>query len=398
MKLPYKALAFASVLGLAVSGCSDDTESFSLQQEAPVQAPVIRYAPGVGTGTYIVVLKESAALQSGGDLAKAKQQAERAAVTKLKSNGIAAEKLDDVYTTALSGFAAHLTDEEVQLLRTDDQVAYIEEDQVISLAMGPPNKGGGGETGGQQSVPYGITRVRGGVDGINAGRAYVIDSGIDLDHPDLNVNVGLSRSYISRKDADDENGHGTHVAGTIAAIDNGIGVIGVAAGAEVVAIRVLDRRGSGSTTGVIAGVDYVAQTASSGDVANMSLGGGISTALDQAVKNASATCPFVLAAGNESADANTSSPGRTNGPSIYTISAMDSNDNFAYFSNYGSAVDYAAPGVGVESTYKNGGYASLSGTSMASPHAAGVILLGSFGTDGTVNNDPDGNPDAIIIH
>jgi subtilisin family serine protease len=159
---------------------------------------------------------------------------------------------------------------------------------------------------------------------------------------------------------------------------------------------VLDRRGSGSTSGVIAGVDYVAANASSSDVANMSLGGGISTSLDEAVLNASAHLRFVLAAGNESDDADSHSPARVNGPNVYTISAMDINDNWAYFSNYGPSVDYCAPGYSIQSTYKNGGYATLSGTSMAAPHVCGLLLLtNNLSTDGFVNNDPDGDPDPI---
>ncbi|HYQ57861.1 MAG TPA: S8 family serine peptidase, partial [Draconibacterium sp.] len=187
-------------------------------------------------------------------------------------------------------------------------------------------------------------------------------------------------------------------AGTIAAIDNNLGVVGVAAGAKVVAVRVLDRRGSGTVSGVIAGVDYVADNASSGDVANMSLGGGISKTLDNAVLAASSSCTFVLAAGNESDDANNHSPARVGDEStnVYTISACDINDNWAYFSNYGNAVDYCAPGYSIKSTWKDGGYNTISGTSMAAPHAAGVLLMGNPGSGGTVNGDPDGNPDTII--
>jgi subtilisin family serine protease len=159
---------------------------------------------------------------------------------------------------------------------------------------------------------------------------------------------------------------------------------------------VLDRRGSGSNSGVIAGVDYVAANAGSGDVANMSLGGGISTALDNAVIAASARCIFVLAAGNSSTDASTSSPARADGPNIYTISAMDSSDTWAYFSNYGDDVEYCAPGVAVFSTWKDGGYNTISGTSMAAPHAAGVLLLGNVFSDGQVSGDPDTSPDPII--
>jgi subtilisin family serine protease len=218
-----------------------------------------------------------------------------------------------------------------------------------------------------------------------------------MDHPDLNVDTQRAATFLgSNTTPDDQNGHGTHVAGTIAALDNSVGVIGVAPGAKVVPVRVLDRRGSGAISGVIAGVDYVAANAAAGDAANMSLGGGISTALDQAVLNAAAKgIKFALAAGNESKNADTSSPGRVNGTNIYTISAMDINNVWASFSNYGAAVDYCAPGVSIYSTYKDGGYATLSGTSMATPHVAGILLLTTIKTDGYVINDPDGNPDPI---
>ena len=124
----------------------------------------------------------------------------------------------------------------------------------------------------------------------------------------------------------------------------------------------------------------------------MSLGGGKSTALNNAVIAASERCSFVLAAGNESTDAGTKSPASAEGNNIYTISAFSNGDNWASFSNYGSVVDYAGPGVSINSTWKDGGYRSISGTSMAAPHIAGVLLAGPIATDGTVNGDPDGEP------
>lgn len=318
----------------------------------------------------------------------------------LEEYEISNEAVMHVYGNAVEGFAARLSDDMLTRLNGDSRIEYIEQDKIVALAP-PPGKGpgGGGTTPPGQDVPYGITRVNGGVNAVGK-IAWIIDSGIDLTHPDLNVDAGRSVSYV-RGDANDQNGHGTHVAGTIAAIDNEIGVVGVAAGATVVAVRVLDRRGSGRTSGVIAGVDYVGANAASNDVVNMSLGGGVSTTLDQAVVNASnaSGATFSLAAGNESDDANNHSPARANGNNIVTISAMDINDDFAYFSNYGNPpIDYCAPGVSIKSTWKNGGYNTISGTSMAAPHAAGVLLLGAASTDGTVNGDPDGNPDAIIVH
>ena len=161
--------------------------------------------------------------------------------------------------------------------------------------------------------------------------------------------------------------------------------------------RVLDRRGSGTYSDVIAGIDYVGSKCGDGDVANMSLGGGKSQAQNDAVVAASANCFFVLAAGNESRDAKDSSPASAEGDNIYTVSAIDSDDKFAYFSNYGIGVDYAGPGVRIDSTWKSGGYNSISGTSMAAPHIAGVRLVGTIQAGGTAIGDPDGNPDTIGV-
>ena len=174
----------------------------------------------------------------------------------------------------------------------------------------------------------------------------------------------------------------------------------MAPGATVIPVKVLDSRGSGSYSGVIAGVDHVAANGAAGDVANMSLGGPVSQALDDAVLAASQNgIIFALAAGNDSDDAHNHSPARVNGSNIYTISAMDVNDVFAYFSNYGNPqVDYCAPGINIKSTWMNGGYNTISGTSMASPHAAGVLLLGNASTDGYMSGDLDSNPDPIIVH
>ena len=313
-------------------------------------------------------------------------------------------QLKRVYSRTIRGFNVNMAPQAVeQMQRLNPNIAYCEQDQVVTIEQRgkkkPPKGGDGGDTGGSsQATPWGITRVGGGAAGQFA-TAWVIDSGIDLDHPDLNVDTSKSFNSVGRN-ADDQNGHGTHVAGTIAAIDNNIGVIGVAPGAPVVSVRVLDRRGSGSTSGVIAGVEHVANNGRPGDVANMSLGGGISTALDNAVASAAASSGvrFVLAAGNSAAPASSSSPARVNGNGIYTISAFAQGDNFASFSNYGNPpVDYAEPGVSIASTWKSGGYNTISGTSMAAPHFAGILLQGNPATDGRVNGDRDNNPDVIGV-
>ncbi len=385
-----KTLGTAALAGaFALSGC-DATGPDTASPDA-----LTADARGGNTDSYIVVFKDGAPNARG--------------LAQKLSNGNATH----VYEHSIKGFAAHFSPQAAAALAHNPNVAYVEKDQVAVMAppcgtpkggpcdSPPPSDGGGGS--GSQSTPYGITRVNGGASG--AGRvACVIDSGVDLDHPDLNVDVSRSRTYITSgkdaRDADDGNGHGSHVAGTIGALDNGQGVIGVAAGATIIAVKVLDSRGSGAYSAVIAGVDYAATAGCS--VANMSLGGPVSQALDDAVLKASKNVVFALAAGNESDNFQNHSPARAGGvlasDNVYAISAIDSADKFAYFSNYGAGVAYAAPGVGIESTWKNGGYNTISGTSMASPHAAGVFLLGNASTSGTAKNDPDGNPDPIIVH
>lgn len=318
--------------------------------------------------------------------------AERAEANKVV--GKAGGRIGHVYAHALQGFSINLPAKAAAVVAEHNpNIAYCEADQIATIidpvnALAKPG-GGGGSTA--ETTPVGITRVGGGAAYSGTGRAFVIDSGIDLTHPDLNVDTTLSKNFVSRETSpQDLNGHGTHVSGTIAAKINGIGVVGVAAGAKVVAVRVLDRRGSGAYSDVIAGVDYVASVGKAGDVANMSLGGPVSDMLDAAVLNASNNSKviFALAAGNETDDANNHSPARTDGPYIYTVAAVSSTDAFASFSNYSvinDPVDFAEPGVSILSTWLSGGYNTISGTSMATPHLAGLVLLGGPRSDGRLS-------------
>ena len=308
-----------------------------------------------------------------------------------------------VYRNSIRGFAVRMPAEpdprsQVAKLRAaNPKITRCERDQIMQISIQGKPGGGGGSTA--QVTDWGVARVGGPGTAVLGRTAWVIDTGIDLDHPDLNVDVARSKSFIRDTSPDDGNGHGSHVAGTIAARNNSVGVVGVAPGAKLVAVRVLDRRGSGTNSGVIAGVDYVADVGVSGDVANMSLGGGVSTLLDDAVKLAASTgIRFVLAAGNESDDANNHSPARAEGPNVFTVSSFARGDVWSSFSNFGNPpVDYAEPGSSIYSTYMNGGYATLSGTSMAAPHLAGILMTGPVRSTIAVAGDPDGKPDPIGI-
>ena len=313
------------------------------------------------------------------------------------------------YRFALNGIAATIPAGRLNALQNDPRVAFIEENlevQIVAQAM---------PTGIDRSFASGNSNLD--IDGSDDFRVdvdvAVIDTGIDFEHPDLNVVRGTDCTltngggpFATRycggpgegTGGDDDQSHGTHVAGTIGALDNGIGVVGVAPGARLHAVKVLDSRGSGYTSWIIAGIDWVV---AQGDieVLNMSLGGqGVTSSYQTAIDNAAANgVVSVVAAGNSNADANNYSPAYV--PSAITVSALadfdgiagglrsptcrtDQDDTLADFSNWGTAVDIAAPGVCILSTYpiEMGEYATISGTSMAAPHVAGAFaaLRGRF--------------------
>lgn len=410
-KLTLKsALLAVTVLGISLTACNRSTPVLEMEETLSPANEIVAGAPI--PGRYIIVMNDTdPTLTAGSSYSEILNSVKLDAVDVLQTYGIAADKLDNVYGAAIKGFSAFLSNNELDLLKKDQRIKYIEQDRWVKISATMDKEI---EVTAQQ-VPYGIARV-GSADGTGK-VAWIIDTGIQLNHPDLNVDVNRSRSFLgttgllglgllnlgggNNGSPNDGNGHGTHVAGTVAAKNNDIGVIGVAWNATVVAVRVLDNLGSGATSGVIQGVDYVASAAQPGDAANMSLGGGASTALDNAVANAASKgILFALAAGNDSRNASNTSPARVNGPNIWTVSAIDINDRFASFSNFGNPpVDFAAPGVNINSTWLNGGYRSISGTSMAAPHVCGIILLrgGAPATGGFAINDPDGNPDPIAV-
>jgi hypothetical protein len=320
-------------------------------------------------------------------------------------------KIRKAFKHAIKGFSADLSASEVANLKKDRRVKLVEPDYIISIepyggARSTGKKGGKTTspttsptdgTGTSQTTPWGITRVGGSHDG-SGKTAWIIDTGIDFENADLNVDIARSRNFVADgQTADDVYGHGTHVAGTIGARNNTVGVVGVAANATLVSVRVMGNDGRGTYSAIIAGIDYVAANASEGDVVNLSLGGSPSSALDAAVVNAANRgIRFAIAAGNSSTSAATISPARVEHSNVYTVSAVSSTGAFASFSNYGNPpIDFAAPGVSIVSTGLSGGTATKSGTSMAAPHVAGLLLLGSIRADGYATSDKDSNADPI---
>ena len=320
-------------------------------------APLGAGAAGEIKGQYIVVLQS-------GTGAAASDRVERRA----RGRG---GRVDRQYRRALNGFTAKLSDAALADVRSDPDVAYVEPDTVLSLNAAQTGATWGLDRIDQPALPldgtYSYTPAGTGVS------AYVIDTGIRTTHTEFGGRAVSGFDAIDGGAADDCNGHGTHVAGTV-----GGATYGVAKAVRLVGVRVLDCAGSGSTSGVIAGIDWVTNAHVAGEpaVANMSLGGSASTALDQAVKNSIADgVTYSVAAGNDNVDACGDSPGRT--PEALTVGSTMSTDARSSFSNFGTCLDLFAPGSSITSA----GYASdtatatMSGTSMAAPHVAGVAAL-----------------------
>ncbi|ROV57892.1 peptidase [Vibrio ponticus] len=308
------------------------------------------------------------------------------------------------YQTALKGLAVTMPLPALQAIsKTYPEIAWIEPDLVVFALPkgGKPDRGGSDEESyidtdnGTEVTPWGVHRLGGTKEPLSDAKAWILDTGIDVNHRDLNVVTKqgeqlLSRSFIEgQSELIDGDGHGTHVAGTVGAKANNLDVVGVAPGAAVVPIKVLSDSGSGSLSGVIAAIDYVAAQASPGDCANLSLGAqGSSLAMDTALKNAATSgVVFSIAAGNSGADIARYTPAQVQYDHVFTIAAVDNRDAPPRWSNYhtsasvsavGNAtfVEYALPGVSVISTKAGGGTVTYSGTSMAAPHFCGLIVSG----------------------
>lgn len=332
--------------------------------------------PDIVPGKFIVVLKDF-------------ENPEEVGNEMTRTHGLS---VDSVYSAAFKGFSANIPQSKLNKIKADKRVQFVSEDRVVEVLT--------------QTTPTGVSRVNAPLNsnkGTGIGVA-VIDTGIDLTHPDLQANIVANYSCIKgKKTANDDNGHGSHVAGTIAALNNSTGVVGVAPEAKLIAVKVLNSAGSGTWSSVICGIDWVTANAAKYNikVANLSLGGSGSSdnncgnsnndALHKAIcKSTRAGVTYTVAAGNNSADASTFAPASYD-DTVITVSALadsdglpeslgvttayGADDTFASFSNYGNVVDLGAPGVSIYSTWKGGGYNTISGTSMATPHVAGSAAL-----------------------
>jgi subtilisin family serine protease len=409
LSLGALTLAVASVGFLA----SCQKEQVAIEKPAVSTAPDDEFIVDTKSvpipGQYIVIFKDQATSRSSMTAAERKNAVRSTIASVLSKTGQRAE-IDDskIFSNTVQGFVAKIDAATADKLRKDERVAYVEQDKLVTLgrrgwSKATWNVAQDPQTPSTQKVPWGIRKVGGAGNGTGK-VAWIIDSGIDLLHPDLNVDASRSLSFLNSSNQgnwqspNDESGHGTHVAGIIAAKNNSFGVVGVAAGATVISLRVFDASNSGDASLVIEALDYVAEHGKAGDVINLSLGSDVFQSLDDAVRRTAAKGIFIsIAAGNESKDCANTSPARVNAPNVFTISAVDSLSRMASFSNYGEPVDYAAPGKQILSTYKGGKYAWLSGTSMAAPHVAGILLLngGKVNSSATITGDPDGNADKL---
>jgi subtilisin family serine protease len=318
-------------------------------------------------------------------------------------------KVTHEYTSVLRGFAATMSEQDARELAADSRVAFVEQNATVTIADDQTGAPWGLDRSDQANLPLnGTYSYASKAENVNA---YVIDTGISTQHGDFGGRASVGTDTVDDgRDGEDCNGHGTHVAGTV-----GGATYGLAKGVKLFAVRVLDCAGSGTNAGVIAGVDWVTANAQKPAVANMSLGGGASTALDNAVRTSIRSgVVYSLAAGNENADACGSSPART--PEAITVGATTRTDARASFSNTGTCVDLFAPGQDIASAWIGGTGATrtISGTSMAAPHVAGAIALylakeadaspaevqsalTGCATEGVVGDAGSGSPNRLLL-
>jgi subtilisin family serine protease len=379
-----KRRAFLPFLLVIVGAACADSTAPSGARLAPLVEPSMNMETQLIPGEYIVVLNE------GADVS------EEARAARGQGGEVVAE-----WATALNGYAVRGGPNLILALRADPNVQYVEQVQEYTTQVDQPNATWGIDRIDQEDGTdgkYSYTSTGSGV------TAYIIDTGILTSHNEFGGRASWGETTVGGQDTDC-NGHGTHVAGTV-----GGATYGVAKGVTLKAVKVLNCAGSGSTTSVVSGIDWVVGDHGTGKaVANMSLGGGASSAIDAAVgRGISDGVVFVVAAGNSSANACNYSPARVS--AAITVGATTSSDARASYSNFGTCVDIFAPGSGITSAWKNSNTATktISGTSMASPHVAGAVArylstnssasqLLSDATLGQVTNPGSGSPNRLLF-
>ncbi|ATL26594.1 S8 family peptidase [Streptomyces formicae] len=360
--LRSKKTVIAAAISTATAAVIGTVAALPAQASAPAEGTVIAAGSADAVkGSYLVTLKDSSGLKAASSRGK----------DLIAQYGGSVHK---TYKSALNGYAATgLSATEAKRLAADPAVASVEQDRVLHATATQSNAPWGLDRIDQAKLPLSGTytypdSAGGGV------TAYVIDTGVRITHTEISGRAVNGYDAVDGDNtAQDGNGHGTHVATTIAGK-----TYGVAKKAKIVAVRVLDNNGSGTTAGVVAGIDWVTNNHAAGApaVANMSLGGGASTTLDNAVKKSIADgVTYAVAAGNENTNAGNSSPARV--PEAITVGATSNTDARASFSNYGSILDIFAPGVNIKAGWNTSDTATntISGTSMATPHVAGAAAV-----------------------
>lgn len=400
------AVMAATVFACAAVVLAQEAEQKTKPPPAPQQTAESRVIPG----RYIVVLEDEGSGRTGAQAASDKRQAQQVASDLNQDDKV--QEVSQTYGAALEGFAAEIPAGKVGAVRSDPRVAFVAEDREVRASA--------------QTLPTGVNRVDADLDtnSVDAGNGSgavdadiaILDSGVYLRHPDLTIAGGKDCSTDGKNTFSDDNGHGSHVAGSAAAEDNATGVVGTAPGARLWAVKVLEADGSGSFSDIICGIDWVTQNAGTIEAANMSLGAKTTTngtaddgncgltnrdPMHRAIcASVAAGVPYVVAAGNDGRNTSNYAPasydevitvsaladynGLPNGGAPKTCYGASVDDDFAYFSNFGTDVDIGAPGVCIRSTWKGikkgrpghrrivPGYKTISGTSMASPHVAGA--------------------------
>ncbi|MBX7268335.1 S8 family peptidase [Micromonospora sp. Llam7] len=354
------------------------------------------------SGSYLVVLRTDTVGAAGSSKARTAVPDRASALVKRYGGSVS-----DTYSAALTGFAAKMTPAQAARLAANPAVAYVEQDQVVTIQATQTNPTWGLDRIDQRNRPLSGTFTYPNT--ASNVRAYIIDTGIRTSHSQFGGRASWGTNTVDSNNTDC-NGHGTHVAGTV-----GGSTYGVAKAVRLVAVKVLNCSGGGTVTSVVNGVNWVTANAVKPAVANMSLGGGASSSIDNAVRNSIASgVSYAVAAGNSRANACNYSPARTS--TAITVGSTTSTDARSSFSNYGSCVHIFAPGSSVLSAYHTSNTATrtLNGTSMASPHVAGAaaVVLGanpswspaqvksyltSNATTGVVTSPGSGSPNRLLF-